>query len=104
MKKNKLQTKINRFDFAPDRISIRLIGSRSSDMSDFENLVRICQQEFSDLHITLSKEAFTYKVFAFVIESDSYIKFKRIRKIIDFLENSVVIDDTVEVETGDIYF
>lgn len=101
--KNK-HTVIRSFDFAPDKIGVRLIGSRSSKMTDFEDLVNLFQQEFTDLHITLSEEAFNYEIFSFVIESDSYIKFKRIRKIFKFLEKNVGINDEIEELTDEVYF
>ncbi len=104
MGKQKQQTKLQGFDFAPDRIIIRLISSRDSDMSDFQELVRMFQWKFTDLHITLSEETMTHKWFVFIIESDSYLKFKRIRKIFDFLENAIVINDDIDVETGEIFF
>jgi hypothetical protein len=102
-KSNKIKTKINSFDFAPDKIMIQLIANRSSDMSDFQKLVKMFQKEFTDLHITLNEGA-NNNWFVFNIESDSYIKFKRIRKIFNFLERVVVINDAVDVETDDIYF
>jgi len=104
MGKKKQHTTIRLFDFAPDRLTIRLISSRNCDMTDFHKLLKMFQQEFTDLHITLSEEALTHEWFAFVIESDTYLKFKRIRKIFKFLENSVVIADNTDVVTGEIFF
>ncbi|MBN2865082.1 MAG: hypothetical protein JXK16_03675 [Thiotrichales bacterium] len=104
MGKKKQHTKIKLFDFAPDKITIRLIGSRTSKMSDFENLVDNFQQKFSNLHITISQQTLTQKEFSFEIESDTYMKFKLIKKIFNFLKKSVEINDTKDEITGDVYF
>lgn len=38
LNKNK-HTVIRSFDFAPDKISVRLVGARTSKMEEFEDLV-----------------------------------------------------------------
>lgn len=101
--KNK-HTVIRSFDFAPDKISVRLVGARTSKMEEFEDLVDLFQEEFPDLHISLSKEAFSYKIYSFEIESDTYLKFKRIKKIFNFLEKNIEVNDKKDEITGEVYF
>jgi hypothetical protein len=104
-KKDDINTsKVNNFNFAPDRISFRVIANIDCDMSDFEEFVKAFENEFTDLKVTLSEETKTHKWFAFNIQSETYIKFKRVRDIINFLENTVVIDDDLEMKTEEVYF
>lgn len=100
----KKKAKINNFMFAPDQVSIRLIASRNSKIDDFETIVSLFKRRFKKLNITLNKEAIVDESFEFYIESDTYIKFSKIKEIFTFLEDIVIVSDEVVIPTDNIFF
>jgi len=101
MTENNKQDLVTEFNFAAYKITFNVLPSHDCDMNEFKTLVRAFQKNFDDVKITLAEEVYTNKTFAFTIESDRYIEFDTLRKIVDFLEKTTVIENTNEYKLAD---
>ncbi len=100
MNTNTNEQPTTQFNFGAYKITFNVLPSYDCDMNEFKTLVRAFQENFDDVRFSLAEEVFLNKTFAFTVESNDFIKFETLRKIVDFLENTTVVEDTNEYITA----